>query len=40
MKLQIGGDHMSELFDDLCEGLQQAIDFEKGKGKEIGRAHV
>ena len=24
---------MSELFDDLCEGLQQAIDFEKGKGK-------
>lgn len=23
---------MSELFNDLCQGLQEAIDFEKGKG--------
>ena len=23
---------MSTLFDDLCEGLQEAIDFEKGNG--------
>jgi|UPI0005D2550C putative transcriptional regulator len=24
---------MSSLFDDLCEGLQQAIDYEKGVGE-------
>ena len=24
---------MASLFDDLCEGLQQAIDYEKGVGK-------
>ena len=31
---------MSELFDDLCEGLQQAIDFEKGKGKARVKTYV
>ena len=24
---------MNSLFEDLCEGLQEAIDYEKGKGK-------
>ena len=37
---------MSSLFDDLQQGLQEAIDFEKGNGKantveawELGRTH-
>ena len=34
MKRQRTGDkHMSRLFEDLKEGLQEAIDYEKGKGK-------
>ena len=33
MKLQkTGGNNMNSLFEDLCTGLQEAIDFEKGTG--------
>ena len=31
---------MSSLFDDLCEGLQEAIDYEKGIGKAKKTAFV
>ena len=31
---------MSALFDDLCEGLQQAIDFEKGLGEARTRTFI
>ena len=31
---------MSTLFDDLCEGLQQAIDYEQGKGKGKARTFI
>ena len=30
MKHQSGGDPMNSMFEDLCEGLQEAIDYEKG----------
>ena len=30
--LKTGGNNMSSLFEDLCTGFQEAIDFEKGIG--------